>query len=287
MQDDETGLYYLRARYYDPAVERFISKDTYEGSVTNPLSLNLYTYVANNSLRYFDLSGHRIEQDKYLSKNDQKLMDQYTADFNKAKAAGNKAAMQVAHDKANALREANGFEIINRTDYSTGKTTSISTGKGGVREDWLSTAIAVPAVAAGIYYAPVIAPTVAATTDVATMGTTVSTATSGAILGTKTVATLLANKYSGKVMQATGNGWKVTEIANPISRNQPIMIRVMDAGSGGRADSYFRGTVGNKSALTLQGKLSNDMADTHILLTDNYEAQIQHMINQYIKTRGK
>ena len=58
MQDEATGLYYLRARYYDPAVGRFISKDTYEGSVTNPLSLNLYTYVENNPIIYTDPSGN-------------------------------------------------------------------------------------------------------------------------------------------------------------------------------------------------------------------------------------
>jgi RHS repeat-associated protein len=29
--DSETGLYYLRARYCDPNVGRFINKDTYEG----------------------------------------------------------------------------------------------------------------------------------------------------------------------------------------------------------------------------------------------------------------
>src|SRR3569832_1607698 len=48
--DDESGLIYLRARYYDPSDKRFISEDSYEGELTNPLSLNLYTYVENNPL---------------------------------------------------------------------------------------------------------------------------------------------------------------------------------------------------------------------------------------------
>lgn len=58
MQDEETGLYYLRARYYDPVVGRFISRDTYEGQISNPLSLNLYTYVVNNPLIYVDPTGN-------------------------------------------------------------------------------------------------------------------------------------------------------------------------------------------------------------------------------------
>ncbi|WP_337926771.1 RHS repeat-associated core domain-containing protein [Paenibacillus caui] len=53
-----SGLYYLRARYYDPVDARFISEDTYEGQITNPLSLNLYTYVGNNPLGYSDPTGH-------------------------------------------------------------------------------------------------------------------------------------------------------------------------------------------------------------------------------------
>ncbi|THF73415.1 RHS repeat domain-containing protein [Cohnella fermenti] len=56
--DSETGLYYLRARYYDPSMGRFINEDTYEGQIDNPLTLNLYTYVGNNPLRYTDPSGH-------------------------------------------------------------------------------------------------------------------------------------------------------------------------------------------------------------------------------------
>jgi RHS repeat-associated protein len=56
--DDETGYYYLRARYYDPTDGRFISKDTHEGQIVNPLSLNLYTYVENNPLTFVDPTGN-------------------------------------------------------------------------------------------------------------------------------------------------------------------------------------------------------------------------------------
>lgn len=56
--DQETGLYYLRARYYDPALGRFINEDIYEGQINNPLSLNLYTYCYNNPLSYIDPTGH-------------------------------------------------------------------------------------------------------------------------------------------------------------------------------------------------------------------------------------
>jgi RHS repeat-associated protein len=59
--DDTTGLQYLRARWYDPGVGRFMGEDTYQGEVTDPLSLNLYTYVSNNPLIYTDSLGHRHE----------------------------------------------------------------------------------------------------------------------------------------------------------------------------------------------------------------------------------
>ncbi len=56
--DEESGHYYLRARYYDPVTARFISRDTYMGTLDNPLSHNLYTYCSNNPLIYVDPSGH-------------------------------------------------------------------------------------------------------------------------------------------------------------------------------------------------------------------------------------
>ena len=51
--DQETGQYYLRARYYNPVVGRFLQEDTYRGD-----GLNLYAYCANNPVMYFDPSGH-------------------------------------------------------------------------------------------------------------------------------------------------------------------------------------------------------------------------------------
>ena len=55
--DDETGLIYLRSRYYDPEIGRFISRDSFPGFDTATQSLNRYTYVQNNPVVYADPSG--------------------------------------------------------------------------------------------------------------------------------------------------------------------------------------------------------------------------------------
>nr|WP_275052318.1 colicin D domain-containing protein [Brevibacillus laterosporus] len=60
LYDEESGLIYLRARYYDPNDGRFITEDTYKGQVDNPLSLNRYSYSYNNPLRYLDPSRHKV-----------------------------------------------------------------------------------------------------------------------------------------------------------------------------------------------------------------------------------
>ncbi|RLC83572.1 MAG: hypothetical protein DRI79_13785, partial [Chloroflexi bacterium] len=57
------GLYYYRARWYDPALGRFISADTIVPDPGNPQDLNRYAYVRNNPLRYTDPSGHRLAYD--------------------------------------------------------------------------------------------------------------------------------------------------------------------------------------------------------------------------------
>ena len=56
--DRSTGLYYLNARYYNPEIGRFVSQDSYRGSVDKPGQWHLYAYCANNPINYVDPSGH-------------------------------------------------------------------------------------------------------------------------------------------------------------------------------------------------------------------------------------
>ena len=53
--DQETGQYYLRARFYNPVIGRFTQEDTYRGD-----GLNLYAYCGNNPVEYYDPSGHNM-----------------------------------------------------------------------------------------------------------------------------------------------------------------------------------------------------------------------------------
>ncbi|MFO7772930.1 MAG: RHS repeat-associated core domain-containing protein [Dehalococcoidia bacterium] len=55
--DSGTNLLYLRARYYDPTIGRFISRDPMPGYATDSRTLNRYVYTANNPATYVDPSG--------------------------------------------------------------------------------------------------------------------------------------------------------------------------------------------------------------------------------------
>ena len=56
--DTETGLYYLRARYMNPATATFTSMDSYAGNIYDPASLHRYLYANANPVKYTDPSGH-------------------------------------------------------------------------------------------------------------------------------------------------------------------------------------------------------------------------------------
>ena len=57
--DEETGLYYYNARYYDPAIGRFVTADTIvPENGKDPQGFNRYSYVKNNPVNYTDPSGH-------------------------------------------------------------------------------------------------------------------------------------------------------------------------------------------------------------------------------------
>ena len=67
--DKETGTIYLRARYYDPEIGRFITEDSVWGKDADPLSLNFYTYCGNDPILFTDPTGHITQQDKDKYKN--------------------------------------------------------------------------------------------------------------------------------------------------------------------------------------------------------------------------
>ena len=58
-QDPEVlrDLYYLRARYYDPSLGRFWTKDPLSGSVGRPQTQNAYAYGVNNPVMFRDPYG--------------------------------------------------------------------------------------------------------------------------------------------------------------------------------------------------------------------------------------
>ncbi len=56
--DVETGFTFLRARYHDPSLGRFISADSVQPNAPGSQGWNLYSYVANNPTTWVDPSGH-------------------------------------------------------------------------------------------------------------------------------------------------------------------------------------------------------------------------------------
>ena len=55
--DPDLGLYYLRARYYNPITDRFMSRDPLDGYVTGVVGLNKYLYASADPVNRLDPSG--------------------------------------------------------------------------------------------------------------------------------------------------------------------------------------------------------------------------------------
>ena len=55
--DNETDLYYLQSRYYDPEIGRFISADDLLATSCGVLEHNMYVYCNNNPINQMDSSG--------------------------------------------------------------------------------------------------------------------------------------------------------------------------------------------------------------------------------------
>ena len=66
--DTETGFYFLKTRYYDPEIGRFMTID--DISYLDPESingLNLYAYCGDNPVNRFDSTGYKWDWNKFLT----------------------------------------------------------------------------------------------------------------------------------------------------------------------------------------------------------------------------
>ena len=110
-QDYESGLIYLRARYYNPQLGRFINEDPIKDG------LNWYVYCNNNPVNFVDPSGLIVtEWDiEHLSSNELEELNILTIEYQIANSTGDQIGMNVAHGKAVKLREPylNQFEQVN------------------------------------------------------------------------------------------------------------------------------------------------------------------------------
>ncbi len=108
---DETGLYYYGARYYDPEVGRFLTRDYLKGEHENPQSLNLYSYCLNNPLRYTDPVGLEEDDGKDPDQIAQEIFNMLTnlsTDF-----LGQKIEGEVTLELLKDVLEALGFKVDN------------------------------------------------------------------------------------------------------------------------------------------------------------------------------
>lgn len=58
--DAATGMLNLRAKQYEPALNRFCQKNIVRGKITSTLSLNRYAYCFNNPVMHTDPSGESV-----------------------------------------------------------------------------------------------------------------------------------------------------------------------------------------------------------------------------------
>ncbi|MGH9461081.1 MAG: RHS repeat-associated core domain-containing protein, partial [Vicinamibacteria bacterium] len=60
--DSDAGLYYLRARWYNPATGRFLTRDPAEGVLDRPASLNPYVYAEADPVNNTDPLGLYVQE---------------------------------------------------------------------------------------------------------------------------------------------------------------------------------------------------------------------------------
>lgn len=110
---DNLRLVYMQARWYLPALGRFISADTLVPDPANPQGYNRYSYVENRPLLFKDPTGHISCTDPHLPGEDQQACQAtqppptqpFTSPFFNFTGGLTLAEMQMAHQAASDIAQ--------------------------------------------------------------------------------------------------------------------------------------------------------------------------------------
>ncbi len=141
--DPNVGFYYLRARYYNQSVGRFLTMDTWAGSIFEPASLHKYLYAEANPVMYIDPSGHRYTLAELSATINTKIIMLQTALVRigarlhgTLKLHGTAQHMQKILNKAQEITDAGRIGLYKVTDifYNMSVQTAVRKGHGAVIE---------------------------------------------------------------------------------------------------------------------------------------------------------
>lgn len=121
--DNETKLYYLNNRYYNPEWGRFISADTILGANQDFYSNNLYLYVSNNPINNIDINGRIIKKLYKWGHKQLKKIKKTKAYKTISKVFNINASATIVNnlDVANVIGRTFGFDISNETGITQNK----------------------------------------------------------------------------------------------------------------------------------------------------------------------
>jgi RHS repeat-associated protein len=102
-RDLESGLDDFGARYYSSAIGRFLTPDEAPPNLFDPQSLNLYSYVLNNPLRYVDPDGHFASEIHFGLTSTALQNAGYSSDVSRSIAFINASVDACCNDNAHAI----------------------------------------------------------------------------------------------------------------------------------------------------------------------------------------
>ncbi|MET1176123.1 RHS repeat-associated core domain-containing protein [Paenibacillus amylolyticus] len=117
---DVNGLYYMRARYYDPKLKRFLNRDVIRGEIQDGQTFNRYAYVNGNPVSYNDPLGLM----KFETKSDTNLALPYGNESKTMNLGSGDNPLQGALNVD--IRKVNGVDVVASANHLPFSTCSFS-----------------------------------------------------------------------------------------------------------------------------------------------------------------